>query len=666
MMTLDVASSETGVECSHWIDFQKLKLPVTEKAFHTWVLAHFTVLRSLIPLSIFWRTLPGKQMVEEVADFLFDQRVADTFARYLELGSDIVSGDMAAFCEPLPMAADESPDFELEAGAALLSQEKETIKMPEDSPFLSPVWQAPCLDPDRADARSLTATMISDYMFHGQCDRRFCLSYLGLAHPAAEQDNVMALVREQGIQHEQAVLAALEQQGNRLAIPDPAANGEPRWVPSVKLMEETIAQLVDRDPEKSGPVWLSQCYIKTESPIHQFPHITGIGIPDLLKLSPGKDGQAIIEAGDIKRSQKPGYHHKWQVAFYALALEQIIDRCKLPARVSRKGFIITPPPLDDIRVTEQYKIHEFDLTPYLATLPTLLHHLGHVLSNLPAQAGYRLQSLCSVCSGFPGCYHHALVHEQIRFLPKLTKGELAALQQMGCTTLEQLSGTLEKKTVLLSPGQQKKLIGWCDAFLTGRIRCHTKKTHRFPANLSRPIFIHLEKDRLDGLPRVLGWQVLDRDGRTIIESHVWTMETNEERQAVQQTFLRKLAQMWEDSIHAGQGPPSLSFWPPGTRYPQSMAWGGKKNVLGIPRPNPTPFLDRYTKGFDRPFLYARAGHSFPLYPGPHLHMPDPCRHRLRPCFTTTAASSAISTRLRLKQKNASRSWQSCTRLPCPG
>ena len=570
---LEVASSETGVECSRWIDFQKLNLPVTEKAFHTWVSAHFRVLRSLIPLSIFWRTLPRKQMVEEVADFLFDQRVADTFARYLKLGSDIVSGDMADLSEPLPMAVDESPRFEMEAGAALLSHEKQTAKPPEDSPFLFPGWQSPCLDPDRGDARSLTATMVSDYIFHGQCDRRFCLSYLGLAHPVKEQDDVMVLVREQGVQHEQAVLAALEQQGNRLAIPEPAAAGEPRWAPSVKLLEETIAQLAGRDTEKVRPVWLSQCYIKTEAPIHQFPHITGIGIPDLLKLSPGKGGQAIIEAGDIKRSRTPGYHHKWQVAFYALALEQIIDRCKLPARVSPKGFIITPPPLGDVRETEPYQNHEFDLIPYMAALPTLLHHLGRVLSGLPVHADYRLQGLCTACSGFPGCYHNALVHDEIRFLPKLTRGELAALQQMGCTTLEQLPGALERETGRLSPGQQKKLIEWCDAFLTGRISCHEKKTHRFPANLSRRIFIHLEKNPLDGLPRVLGWLVLDTDGRTTVESNVWTMETETERQSVRQSFLRELVRLWEESIHAGQGPHIFHF---GSQTPATInQWLGE-------------------------------------------------------------------------------------------
>nr|WP_319393060.1 DEAD/DEAH box helicase [uncultured Desulfobacter sp.] len=553
---LAVDSSEIGVECDRWIDFQKLNLPIKKPTFHTWVSTHFKVLRSLIPLSIFWRSLPRQQMVQEVADFLFDQRVADTFTRYLELGSDIVSGDVADLSNFLPLAeeTDKTSLFEMKAGIDLLTHEKRAAKAPEDSPFLSPLWQIPCLSPDRTAPRALNATMVSDYIFYGQCDRRFCLSYLGLAHPVKEQNDIMAIAREQGVQHEQTVLSALEQQGDSLAAPEPTAPGEPRWAPSMKLLEKTTAQLTCIDPKNPGPVWLSQCYLKTDGPVPDFSHITGIGIPDLLKLYPGKDGQVIIEAGDIKRSRKPGYHHKWQVAFYAMALKQLIDHYKLPARVSGKGFIITPPLLDEAGETDQYQIHEFDLTPYLATLPTLLIHLGHVLSGLPAHAEYRLQSPCTSCSGFPGCYHQALTHEDIRLLPQLTKGELAALQQLSCDTFEQLHGAFKKETNLLSPGQQKKLIGWCDAFVNGHIRCHTKKTHRFPANLSRLIFIHLEKDPLDGRPRVLGWLVLDTDRRTTVESKVWTMETENERQAVQQSFLRNLRQLWDRSIDAGQGP----------------------------------------------------------------------------------------------------------------
>ena len=133
-----------------------------------------------------------------MADFLFDQRVADTFARYLKLGSDIVSGDMSDLSEPLPVSTGESPRFEMEAGADLLAHEKQTVKKPEESPFCAPEWQVSCLGPDRAYVRPLTATMVSDYIFYGQCDRKFCLSYLGLAHPVKDQDHVMALVREQG------------------------------------------------------------------------------------------------------------------------------------------------------------------------------------------------------------------------------------------------------------------------------------------------------------------------------------------------------------------------------------------------------------------------------------------------------------------------------------
>ena len=91
---------------------------------------------------------------------------------------------------------------------------------------------------------------------------------------------------------------------------------------------------------------------------------------------------------------------------------------------------------------------------------------------------------------------------------------MAALQQLGCSSLKQLSGVFEKECKPLSPGRQKKL---------------------------------------------MGWHILDTDGRTTVASNVWTMETKNERGTVRQTFLRELAQLWEQSIHAGQGPHLFHF-----------------------------------------------------------------------------------------------------------
>ena len=51
-----------------------------------------------------------------------------------------------------------------------------------------------------------------------------------------------------------------------------------------------------------------------------------MGVPDLLLLSIKKINginTAVIEAGDIKSSRSPRFHHKWQVAFYALLLKRL-------------------------------------------------------------------------------------------------------------------------------------------------------------------------------------------------------------------------------------------------------------------------------------------------------------------------------------------------------
>jgi hypothetical protein len=112
-----------------------------------------------------------------------------------------------------------------------------------------------------------------------------------------------------------------------------------------------------------------------------------------------------------------------------------------PARVSHSGFIVSPKPGDPS--LSAGKIHTFDLTPFLAAVPSLCHTLGRILADRPADADHRLQTRCTACSGFAGCYAQALSREEIQFLPALTKGELMALREMGCTTLEKTARVLE-------------------------------------------------------------------------------------------------------------------------------------------------------------------------------------------------------------------------------
>jgi hypothetical protein len=643
---LEIASSETGVECSRWVRFEALTLPVEKNAFHAWVASHFKAVRGLVPLSIFWKTLPMALMVEEIADFFFDRRVAEAFARYLASSSDMVSGDMADFAGPHPLVekADESATWEVDAGASLLDREKQKVPASEAFPFSSFRWQSSCFEP----GRPLTATMVSDYFYFGQCGRRFCLKYLDLDHSVQDQDGLMDLARDQGICHEQAMLASLEEQGEILVTPAPEGPGGALWEAGLRLLEETVTQLIAGNGPSTRRVWISQCGLKTGRLVPQFPDMDAVGIPDLLKLvlEPKDDGSGtdrsrhpvVIEVGDIKRSIDPRYHQKWQVAFYAQVLEKMITERGIPARVSHCGFIVSPQSGD--RSLTAGKIHKFDLTPFLAAFPGLCHTLGRILANLPAHANHRLQTRCTACSGFSGCYAGALAREEIQFLPALTKGELMALRQLGCTTLEKTARVLENMAdgggedplamkSRLSPGRQKKLAGWCHAFLTNRIRVHEKKTHLFPAHLSRIFFIHVETEQLSGHPRILGWQVWEPGTRQVVESRVWTMESQEERCRVWETFAGKMARYWEESIHSGQGPHIFHL---GSRSRRAMIqWAGQareNSCAFLCHTQPSPWTDLkqvLTRHFTLPVPGALSFYSLGHVFG--------CKHFLTPPLT---------------------------------
>ncbi|MBF0203245.1 MAG: DEAD/DEAH box helicase, partial [Desulfamplus sp.] len=92
--SVEVSSNETGVECSHLIKFEKLNLPTSKKSFKKWAGSTLKIIGNLIPLNIFCKTLPNDLLIEELTDFLFDQRFIDVFNHYLEHTSEIVSGNI--------------------------------------------------------------------------------------------------------------------------------------------------------------------------------------------------------------------------------------------------------------------------------------------------------------------------------------------------------------------------------------------------------------------------------------------------------------------------------------------------------------------------------------------------------------------------------------------
>jgi len=778
---VEIISHETGVECSHWICFEKILLPVKKEAFHIWVKKHFKVLQNLVPLSIFWKTLPLDLMVAEITDFLFDSRVAQTFAHYLGSTSDIVSGDMADLDPVLPPAEiKKNAILDIDPGPSLLEDsrmkvreiQKEKSGFPEKaalnpregenterkdagevrgiSDFFNMIpWQLPDLDRDRSLTLStlldrnrpltLSATLVSDYFFHAQCQRRFCFKLLGLMPPVQEIDELKVLARNGGLCHEKAVMDELRGQGIHLLNMETNGSEPLRFAASLEGLQKAIHSLISCDTMGPEPIWISQCFLKVDELIPGKRPMAGVGVPDLLRLSresvrpvpelhspqqccdgvdPGsRDGsgtppfdntcnggtiepgsgdwfgdipdsqndlnatifkaekvrndeqskgdsgrnhapfRVIIGVGDIKNSRTPGYHHKWQVAFYARLLEEIIYEQGLPARVAPQGFLITPPWDNPTAVADEsesgldaslpshgaggsslgqdfsrggfkYEIHEFDLGSYLAAFSMLFQTFLSILSTPPMEADHRLQSHCVSCDGFGFCHDHALEDEEIQFLPGLTPGELMKLRQAGCTTLEETHAILEKISTEpgdrasdaimgFTPQQQKKLMGWCDAFLKNNIVLHEKRTRLFPRGISQACIIHVEKEPLTGLPWVLGWQVISPGADRPMESYVWTMETKEERRAVWQIFSQEISKAWDKGAQDGHGIHLFHF---GAVTPQLLGqWGiaqGEKDCLFLWQTQPSPWTD--LKQVFKSHFYMPAPGVISLYTLTHV------------------------------------------------
>ncbi|RLB90973.1 MAG: Lhr-like helicase, partial [Deltaproteobacteria bacterium] len=200
---LFISSDEIGLECSHCVRFEELKLPINPEEFQIWVKKHFKILASLIPLNLFCKTLPKNLLIQEIMDFLFDHRITHAFAHYRTTPSKIISGDMANLTlgDPVQKAL-EPLALDIIPRDSLLDREKKKAKQHSNNKlhnFLSTdQWRRPCLGP--GNAGTLTATMISDYFFHAQCQRQFCFKFLGLGSLAlSNQDQFRTISRSQGI-----------------------------------------------------------------------------------------------------------------------------------------------------------------------------------------------------------------------------------------------------------------------------------------------------------------------------------------------------------------------------------------------------------------------------------------------------------------------------------
>ena len=563
---LVVVADEMGIDCSHWIDFRQLHLPVDRDGFRYWAERHLGALCALFSLNAFSAVLPPPLLAEEVTGFLYDDRVAQTFSCYLKESSDIVSGDPDVLelqgsgperCAPTlldtAMPAESLLRWEKQRWGIDASQEEYVVR------------------PDaRHFPRTLTGTLVGEYIRHRQCERWLSFSFLPAGQRPSGEARVEAeagsLRTARGQLHEARVLDHIRtSSGALVAVEERDAEGRLR--PLRDRFEESLEQLkhlVQRagtEPEKC--FYLSQAVLILPSVLDRdegwIQQVDGVGIPDLIRVSMSDQGP-FLEVGDIKDSPSPHYSQKWQVAFYARLLRVLIRLQLLPpeAEVSTAGFLITRP-LQGATEPEQ---HTFDLRPYMAAFPALLRNVAQVLLKASDAATFQLQNHCTTCPYFECCYREGLQVEDVLFLPQLSAGTLHKLRALGLKTVEAAGewfGAGERAGGdPFSPYQRERLEGRLASLRTNRIGLRERKTRLFPANLSLAIFVHLIEDPISRLSRGLGWRVLDSGGK-VVEAHSWIVASEEDLAGVWQAFSDRFMKAWKEGIGGGRGPHLFHF-----------------------------------------------------------------------------------------------------------
>jgi superfamily II DNA/RNA helicase/predicted RecB family nuclease len=597
---LSVLSDEIGLNCSHLIHFNRLNLPLNREAFGGWVRQHFKTLRALFSLNSFCSALPEDLLIKELTDFIFDSRIAEAFTCYLRESSEIVSGNLNSLDSQIEKPASREVLFidTPVSTESLLAAEKERWGIDQKKQSLL----------EEADfcSRPLTGTMIGEYFRHRQCNRWFGFNFLRSDQQPPRRTRVdselKVLQMEQGRRYETDVLEHLRDQSDALImIEEDEALRKPRplkerFDESITRLQELI-QMAKTDPEKH--FYLGQGVFILESVLKsgdsKLRRVDGIGIPDLIRVSAGKQGP-ILEIGDIKSSLSPRYNQKWQVAFYSMLLSELIRLRKIPlqAGVASAGFLLTrPKPGTEVKKLEteaDFRVgpeeHIFDLHPYWAAFPSLFQNLAGHLLQPASEWTYQLQGRCVTCNWFEFCYQQAIETEDVQFLPQLSPGELWKMRELELNTIETASAWFKSREAgsdqngnFFSPHQKERIQRRVAALKTNRIALREKKTRFFPANISTSIFIHLVRDPLSSMPCALGWRVIENNEK-IKDACTWMVVTEEKRSSVWQDFSGRFLAVWEESIGQGKGPHIFHF---GRWSRQALRdWGeamGEKNRL---------------------------------------------------------------------------------------
>ena len=549
-----VASDALGVDCSHWIDFSKLRLPLVKKDLITWTEQNFKLLKASFPLNRFCTTLPKELHMAEMADFLFDERVMSLFLHYHESASEILSGNPGFLEQGRNGDQQSAPDpVEIPArGEPLLHMEKARLKpIPEIS-----------MDCATHTNRPLTGSILAGYFRHLQCERFLRLHFVPIHHqplspPPLDKEPADKRIHE-GLQFEETVMVHLQNNGATiLRIPEKDVDGKFRSM--AVRHRETLGGLTKllQTPlgENAGPHYLSQGVLFENT---LFQDVDGVGIPDLVRIS-RKNGTYLLTVGEIKNSQAPRFHHKWQTAFYAFLLKKMTASIEIHESIviSNRGFLVLPTQKESGKMVE----HEFDLHPYLAAFPALIRNLDDVISKNAREAGFQLKRHCVYCQWFNYCYQEALNREDLQFLPNLSPGQLDQLRALNISSIDQTREWLDASTAdptPMAPRTLDQLKAGINTFSNHHILLNNKVTRLFPANISASIILFATPGPLPHNP-TLGLCVVD-DKDKVSALHTWEMRTADNRRKFPwQDFANAFLAIWKQSMENDKGPHVFSF-----------------------------------------------------------------------------------------------------------
>lgn len=561
--SVQVAADEIGVICSGLICFEELALPVTDDDFTAWISRRFKMMRPLFPLNAFCATLPAGLLCLELASFFRDDRLLDFFKLCKSKTSAIVKGDPENL--NLPSAADGKKvmrEIPSQAASLLASEKKRWLS--GDLPVYLRQNVASDYQP-----KAISGTIIGDYFRHQQCDRWFSLQFLRPEEQpflaSGKNDDVISALRQaRGLEFEEKILSHLHRQNKifrTIAAKDAAGHG--------RLLNDRFDQTVDcfkqLGKEEHLATGLSGSYIvhpvlsvdsvlALSQPTEQLT-VPGVGIPDLIQLRVAENANFLsLQIGDIKGSSRPRYYQKWQVAFYAWLLQQVIDHNLELAhlKVADCGFLLTPSGDADF-----VRRHVFDLKPYLTAIKALWLNLNSVLAAPPLQACWQLQKHCVSCPAFLFCYQQALNKEEVQFIPGLSRGSMEKMRILAVNSLQQ---DVDLQTAF-SPLQKNNIHGAINALRDNKIiigagSSGASRTDLFPV-MSTAFVVHLVVDPVSGLPAGFGLAMQAR-GKDL-DVLTWRVEENTRWPVIWQEFSCKLLKLWHGAIENGRGPHILLF-----------------------------------------------------------------------------------------------------------